>query len=191
MERNDNQSEQKLSIAKSVLDVLSSALYIIGDTISGVKTMSLRITQIKPNPSTKSSSRYDAKSVAKEWVDIRNVGYGAVSLEGISIYHRTYDAYGNPKDWESVFNFSGSLDAGKTVRVHSGQKINTSELDAEDRQGADYHLFRGTNQYVWNNNSADHPSIVNKPQNSWVDQAHYKANPPRDKILQRSGDDLI
>lgn len=84
--------------------------------------MALQITRIKPNPTGKDRSRYgqtSAAQLAAEWVDFQNNGSAAVDLAPVELWHRAYHHGQNPT-WEKVMTFSGKLQPGKTVRVHSG-----------------------------------------------------------------------
>lgn len=84
--------------------------------------------------------------------------------------------------------FQGNLGVGRTVRVHSGGNIPLYDMNAEDAQGADFHLFTGKN-YIWNNDCGDTAGLWDG--SAWTDKAAYDPNPPEGVILRRVGDKLI
>ncbi len=100
--------------------------------------MKLRIVRIKPNPAGKDRPGHGgptAAQLAAEWVDFRNdTGYDVV-LDGVSLWHLTY-APGRAPEWARVQNFTGTLPAGKIVRVHAGENRDLSVIRAEDMAGA-------------------------------------------------------
>lgn len=157
----------------------------------------LLINQAKPNPSGKDrlGPIVPSAQLAGEWVDFRNSGDEPYSLAGIELQHVAYtNAYPNGV-WEKVYVFAQTdvLRAGKSVRVHSGGKIDLGTLAPVDRQGADYHVFSGKG-YMWNNDKSDSPRLVRKTnafQSVEVDKATYRAYPQEGKILIRLGTVLI
>lgn len=156
--------------------------------------MSLRVIQLKPNPTGKDRSRYGSPSAAQlggEWVDIRNISSGSVSLEGIELYHLAYGHPGSQPEWRKIMDFRGSLPAGKVMRVHSGQTRDVSVLYPVDRIGADFHLFTGRDSYVWNNAEGDTAGLWFAVSKTWADQAAYDPYPPEGVILVRSGSKLV
>jgi len=153
--------------------------------------MSLQIIRIKPNPAGKDRTRSgytSSEQLAGEWVDFQNVGTSSVDLSPIQLWHRAYHHTQAPT-WEKVMGFTGSLQLGKIVRVHSGNGPETVLRD-EDRRGADFHLFTGQN-YVWNNKEGDTPALYNKVTEVTVDSASYDPNPPEGEVLRRGGNKLI
>lgn len=152
---------------------------------------SLLITRIKPNPTGKDRQfgHASASQLAGEWVDFKNTGSTPIELSGIVLYHIAYPAGSNQGRWEKVMDFRGPLQAGRTVRVHSGPGPE-NVLRPEDAAGADHHLFTGRN-YVWNNRQGDTPRLYDSMINSNLDQASYDPNPPEGHILIRSGARLV
>jgi hypothetical protein len=153
--------------------------------------MALQITRIKPNPTGKDRNRYgqaSAAQLAAEWVDFQNNGTGGVDLSPVELWHLAYHQGQNPT-WEKIMTFSGTLQPGKTVRVHSGSGPE-SVLRDEDRRGADHHLFTGNN-YVWNNKEGDTPALFNRVSKVTIDSASYDPNPPEGEVLVRSGSKLV
>jgi len=151
----------------------------------------LLITQLKPNPEGIDRSRYGATpaQLGAEWVDFKNTGAIGAKLDGVELYHLAFGA-GRPT-WKLVMNFSGTLEAGKVVRVHSGQQRDVSVLRQEDLVSADYHLFSGEDQYVWNNAEGDKAGLWDACAKHWIDQASYDPYPPEGVILVRVGEKLM
>ena len=154
----------------------------------------LKTSQLKPNPAGKDkdrSGRASAAQLGAEWVDVKNTSSARVSLEGVKLYHIAFEN-GNPARWEVVFAFTGGLDAGKVVRVHSGSGPQ-SALRPEDVTGADYHLFRDADVYVWNNAEGDKSRLTSTTNGSEeeTDKAGYSPNPPEGVALIRVGDSLV
>lgn len=155
--------------------------------------MNLRITRIKPNPAGKDKTKNGsatASQLAAEWVDIRNEGGVALNLRGVSLWHRAYTS-GQSWEWEKVTDFEFSLPAGETVRVHSGRNNSISVINIEDRGGANYHAFTGTDRYVWNNREGDEPLLFVGAKKETIDRATYDPQPPEGIVLVRYGNKLI
>ena len=154
----------------------------------------LKITQLKPNPVGKDrarTGRVTPTQLAAEWVDFRNGGTATVSLNGVSLYHIAYAPGERNGHWKEITKFSGSLEAGKVIRVHTGQTRNVSVVASEDLVGADYHLFSGQDLYVWNNRKGDTAALWDIAPSQFIDRASYDSNPPEGVVLVRSGDKLI
>ena len=153
--------------------------------------MALQITRIKPDPAGKDRNRYGQTSssqLAAEWVDVRNDGATAVNLAPIELWHRAYHHGQNPT-WERATTFTGTLQPGKTVRVHSGSGPDSVIRD-EDRHGADHHVFT-RKDYIWNNKEGDTPALYNRTTQTTIDSASYDPHPPQGEVLIRSGDKLV
>lgn len=141
---------------------------------------SLFVTQALPNPAGKDRSSYGAANdqLNREWVEFKNVAAGAVEMNGISIVHRTFDAYCTGTGYVELTGFtSGTLASGKSVRVHTGAGTNFWEGDAL------FHFYLGRQGYVWNNRCGD--TVVIQSNGSNVDWAAYSPNPGEGRILTR------
>lgn len=152
----------------------------------------LQITRIKPNPTGKDKTPTGGASAAQlaaEWVDFKNTGSAPVNLSGVDLYHVAYAAGSNEGRWEKIIDFTGMLPAGQTVRVHSGSGPD-SAIRAEDRAGADHHVFTGRS-YVWNNRQGDKPTLFEPAQKQNIDQATYDPYPPEGQVLARAGSKLV
>jgi hypothetical protein len=155
--------------------------------------MRLTLIRIKPNPTGKDRPRSGAPSpaqLAAEWLDFRNDHSRDVSLNGVSLWHLTYAA-GRAPAWAKIMTFSGTLPTGKMVRVHSGQKREPPVVRPEDLAGADYHLFTGKDEYVWNNRQGDTPLLYVEATKTTIDKASYDPNPPEGVVVVRAGEKFV
>jgi hypothetical protein len=154
----------------------------------------LQTYRLKPNPAGKdknTNGRASQTQLAGEWVDISNTGTVGVTLSDVQLYHVAF-TNGKPTHWEKVTGFSGTLQPGKIVRVHSGSGP-LSVVAAEDLRGADHHMFTNRDVYVWNNEEGDTSRLTEQVNGKEVDtdKASYAPNPPEGAVLVRSGDSLI
>ena len=153
----------------------------------------LQTVRMKPNPAGKDRTRYGASAaqLAAEWVDIKNVSDVAVNINGVRLCHIAYsDSYPNGR-WELITSFTGTLQPGKVIRVHSGEAKNANQIRSEDLAGADFHLFTGRDAYVWNNDRGDSSSLWTADDNQPFDKASYPTPPAEGAILTRVGDTLV
>lgn len=152
----------------------------------------LKVTQLKPNPTGKDRTPNGQATPAQlgaEWADFENNGQYSVDLTGVELYHVAYGA-GGKAEWALITRFSsGTLKPGESVRVHSGRQRDLSVLYAEDQRGATYHTFSGEDRYVWNNDKGDRAGLFDK--DGKIDSAAYDPYPPEGVILVRSGDKLV
>jgi hypothetical protein len=171
-------------------DFVGSSLSAENEDIQPMKT--LQITRIKPNPAGKDKTprgMASASQLGAEWVDFKNTGALPVNVAGVDLYHLAY-APGAPEGkWDKIMDFTGTLPAGQTVRVHSGSGPE-SAIRPEDRAGAEHHVFTGRN-YVWNNRQGDKPTLFEPAQKQNIDQATYDPYPPEGEFLVRSGSKLV
>lgn len=153
----------------------------------------LQTIRMKPNPAGKDRTRYGASAaqLAAEWVDIKNVSTEAVNMNGVRLCHIAYsDAYPNGR-WELITSFTGTLQPGQVIRVHTGEAKNASQIRSEDLVGADHHLFTGRDAYVWNNDRGDCSSLWTADGDQPFDKASYSSPPAEGAILTRVGDTLV
>lgn len=154
----------------------------------------LQTSRLKPNPAGKDKNRSGRSSTAQlgaEWVDIRNTGSEAVKLDGVKVYHVAFVG-GRPSHWDLLTSFTGTLGVGEIVRIHGGHGPEAA-LNAEDRNGATYHVFTARDQYVWNNAEGD-TSRITEPSGTGeleADRASYDPCPPDGVVLVRSGSKLV
>lgn len=151
---------------------------------------SLRIIRAKPNPRGKDRAGTYTPPVqlAAEWVDIQNDGNEPFPLEPIILCHLAYQPGCREPKWEKMTPFTGTLQPGKIVRVHSGSAIPLTEMHPVDILGADHHIFTGRN-YVWNNTCGDAPALWDG--RMYEDKAGYDPQPPEGVVLHRVGDKLV
>lgn len=147
----------------------------------------MKSVRIKPNPTGKDRNRRGQATAAQlgaEWVDLKNEGTIAVTLNGLSLHHVAYSGTSDKGTWERVRGFTGSLGAGKVMRVHSGSGPVTA-LDAADLVGADEHVFTNKDKYIWNNDRGDCSALQKDGESEKFDMCWYDPTPPEGVILQR------
>jgi hypothetical protein len=146
----------------------------------------LKTTPLKPNPMGKDRARLGRLTptqLAAEWVDFKNTGNAPVKLAGVSLYHVAYAPGERNGHWAEIMKFTGAVEAGKVIRVHSGQRRDLSVMATEDLVGADYHLFTGQDVYVWNNKEGDTAGLWDTGISEFIDKASYAPHPPEGVIL--------
>lgn len=152
----------------------------------------ITILRAKPNPvgKDKYGSHSPQTQLHAEWVDLYNSSGHALSMVDVKLYDHTFDVFCNDRGKRSIFTFGEfSLPANCVVRIHSGNRIDASQLPLEDRNGADYHGYTGNN-YVLNNNCGDILEV--RSQNDvLIDKTSYSARPLEGAILVRKGDYLV
>lgn len=159
--------------------------------------MTLRVTQLKPNPSgrDRTTSGATATQLAGEWVDLHNEGIAAFDLRELHLFHRAYKPYSTTWEWAKVMAAEASFQAlllpGQTLRIHSGRVRDLSVIAAADRFGADVHGFTGHDSFIWNNENADEAGVWEPARKAFRDRAEYSAHPPEGVVLVRVGDMLV
>lgn len=156
-----------------------------------MKTM--KSVRIKPNPAGKDRNRRGAATATQlgaEWVDLKNEATVAVNLNGLSLYHVAYSGATDNGTWEKVQGFTGSIGAGKTMRVHSGSGP-VSALSAADLEGADAHVFTNRDNYIWNNDRGDCSALQKDGDSDKFDKCWYDAKPPEGVILVRVNEKFV
>ncbi len=152
--------------------------------------MTLKITKAKPNPLGRDriGTFTPPIQLAGEWVDIQNTTAFSIALGTVQLYQWAYKPDGSG-EWRLVISFSESLPAWKTMRIHSGSPLLTTQMNSVDVIGADYHLFTNKN-YIWNNRKPDYPRLWDTASRQWIDWTYYDAPVPNGKILIRVNDKL-
>ncbi len=147
----------------------------------------IKSVRIKPNPAGKDRNRRGAATAAQlgaEWVDLKNDTAVAATLDGLTLYHVAYSGANDTGKWERVQGFTGTLVAGKTMRVHSGCGP-VSALNTADLECADYHVFTNRENYIWNNDRGDCSALQKDGDTDSFDKCWYDAKPPEGVILVR------
>lgn len=139
----------------------------------------LLVTFALPNPVGKdrSASGVSNNQLNGEWVEFKNNAYQAVSLDGVSLVHQTYNQNCQRTGTDSLMTFKGSLNYGQSVRVHTGSGETFQD-------GNVFHLFLNRGNYVWNNRCGD--SVILQSGSTVVDWAAYGPNPTEGRILTRA-----
>ncbi len=151
----------------------------------------IQTSQLKPNPAGKDRTKTNISEtlLAAEWVDIKNTGRTSVDLTGVSLFHKAFKRDGS-YEWELVLRLSGNIDAGKVLRIHSGNGP-YSVVRTEDKLGSDYYMFTCNSRYVWNNDFGDSSLLWQPSDKVTIDEASYDPYPPDGVILQRVGSKLV
>lgn len=161
--------------------------------------MSLQIIQARPNPAGKDSNRdRDGVGAAApeqllgEWVDVKNTGNDAVQLSTIQVRHAIFDenCYATGETelyWTDVS--AELLKPNQVLRVHAGRREDSHRMTAEDQDGAEWHGYAETDDFILNNRCGDKVVItwrdaVDRVGQDWV---CYAPHPPEGLILKRSG----
>jgi hypothetical protein len=140
----------------------------------------LVLTRVLPNPRGKDRQPPFAapnEKLVMEWVEFANAGRTAVNLQGHSLRHTTFNQSCSRTGEDELMNFTGTLQAGHSVRVHTGSGTAWDE-------GTIRHLFAGRGNYAWNNVCGD-VAVLRDAADGVVDWAQYDRNPPEGVILNR------
>ena len=83
----------------------------------------LYITQALPNPAGKDRPPHGAPTNTQlngEWLEFANTAGKELSLDGVQLLHQTFDRHCQRTGQEVVTTFNGALDAGRSIRLHTG-----------------------------------------------------------------------
>lgn len=132
-----------------------------------------------PNPAGKDRSASGASNAQLngEWVEFKNNISQSVSLDGVSLFHQTYNQSCQRTGYDSLTSFNGSLAPGQSIRLHTG-------TGDKFQDGSIIHLFLNRGNFVWNNRCGD--SVILQVGTTLVDWAAYGNNPPEGRILSRA-----
>ena len=138
----------------------------------------LLVTFALPNPAGKdrSASGITNAQLNNEWVEFKSPGYQGVSLNGVSLFHYTFDGGCEKTGEESVTPFYGTLAAGHSIRVHTGSGQSYQE-------GAVTHHYLNRGNYIWNNRCGDY--VILRSGTALLDWAFYDRNPTEGRVLAR------
>ena len=158
----------------------------------------ISIIQVKPNPAGKDKAGQSPKAeqLLGEWVDLKNVGDGAVTLATLNLSHTVFGPGCTPRTdvhryWRGPSDVS--LQPGQIVRVHTGRSLDASLMKAEDRNGVHQHAYAESGTFVLNNVCGDSLYVHWLYEGKWQqeDRASYGPNPPEGAVLVRVGDRLV
>ena len=140
----------------------------------------LLVTRVLPNPPGKDRRPPLAPSNDKlvmEWAEFQNVGRDVVDLQGCSLLHTTFNQSCSRTGEDELMTFTGTLQPGHSVRVHTGSGTAWTE-------GTIRHLYAGRANFAWNNACGD-VAVLKNAEKSLVDWAQYDRNPPEGTVLNR------
>lgn len=140
----------------------------------------LYVTRALPNPPGKDrtpANRATNEQLNAEWVEFQNTTDRTLSLDGVSLTHMTFDNRCNPHHEDHLTAFTGSLQAGRSIRIHTGSGTGWWEGDI-------FHFYLGRENFVWNNVCGDRVQLRNQ-QGQSLDWAAYAPNSADGKVLLR------
>ncbi len=160
----------------------------------------MQIVNAKPNPAGRdvAGHRPTPSQLNGEWVGLRNDQQKTVSLNRVVLTNEHFDAFCR-KTAENQIYWRGTgieLQAGQSLRVHTGRRSDANSMSAEDWAGADLHAFCELGQFVLNNKCGDKIGLwLSVPGNpdTWtcLDSLSYDPNPPEGCILKRVAGKLL
>jgi len=109
------------------------------------------ITRALPNPSGKDrtpSHQVTNQQLNGEWVQFANTAGQVVNLLGLSLHHYTFDRACSKTGEDIVTPFTGTLDSGQSIRVHTG-------TGNRQWEGSVFHFYLGKGNFIWNNLCGD------------------------------------
>lgn len=139
----------------------------------------LYVTQALPNPPGKDRPPHGGPPNSQlngEWIEFANISVRTLDLAGLRLVHQTFNTRCESGNQESLTTFSGSLDAGKSIRAHTGHGEGWWE-------GNILHLYLKRSNYVWNNSCGDFALLA--VTNAKIDWAGYAPNPTEGRVLRR------
>jgi hypothetical protein len=146
----------------------------------------LFVTRALPNPVGRDRSPSNqslSEQLTNEWVEFANTSTKRLSLDQVVLGHFTFDRGCSKTGEEFVTPFSGVLEVGQSMRVHTGAGTNTVE-------GTIIHVFLKRGNFIWNNDCGD--TVVLRVGNTLLDLASYERNPREGVILERvAGTNLL
>lgn len=139
----------------------------------------LTVTQAVPNPVGKDRT-WTAQNdqLNAEWVEFKNTTDKRLNIEDVGIFHQTYSSQCGYTGEDMLTTFKGVLDAGHSVRLHTG----TGNAHSE---GSLHHVFLDRQNFVWNNKCGD--AAVLRLRGGLIDKAEYDPNPPEGLLVRLPG----
>lgn len=139
----------------------------------------LYITMALPNPAGKdrqAGSAPNNNQLNGEWIEFANVSGKNLSMDGVHLDHTTFGAYCHKTGEETLTTFNNTMQAGTSIRVHSGSGQPSWE-------GTIRHLYLARNNYAWNNRCGDTAYL--RTENGTIDRAGYDPNAGEGVVLRR------
>jgi hypothetical protein len=139
----------------------------------------LTVTRALPNPLGKdrtASHQVTNQQLNNEWIEFANTSAGKSPLDSLTLDHYTFNHACTKTGEDRVCGFTGWLESGQSMRVHTGSGTNYVE-------GLVIHVFLNRSNFIWNNQCGD--TIVLRAGGSVVDWASYGGRPAEGAVLQR------
>jgi len=140
----------------------------------------LLVTRALPDPAGK--DRHGAyppnnDQLNQEWVEIANGGAAPVSVNGVALFHYTFNAHCRRTGEDDLISLQGTLQPRHSVRFHTGCGTPWDE-------GTIRHLYVGRENYAWNNRCGD-TAVLRNGLGELLDWAAYDPAPPQGVVLNR------
>ena len=145
---------------------------------------SLYIVRAQPNPRGKDATRsgyVTSEKLNEEWIEFevrenRNIVNDVLS-------HLTFTGYCQQTGEDTLITFgSRQMLVGQRVRVHTGR-------GTDQWIGNTLHMYLNRSWFVWNNACGDRATL--SYQNTIIDQARYRPNPPEGELVRMAGTEWL
>jgi len=139
----------------------------------------LMVSRAHPNPSGRDrtpSHQVTAQQLTDEWIEFANTSALNLTLDGFALNHYTFDHACSKTGEDRLIEFSGYLEKGHSLRVHTGSGSTFTE-------GQVKHVYLDRKNFIWNNQCGD--TVVLRGALGVVDWASYAAQPGEGAVLQR------
>jgi hypothetical protein len=153
---------------------------IASDPHEALKMPDLLVTHALPNPAGKDRQHPYAPSndqLNREWVEFANASARTLSMQGVAISHYTFDRACGRTGEDQLTSFTGNLDPGRSIRLHTGRGQAWDE-------GTVRHLYADRSNYAWNNVCGD-TAVLRSSRGDVIDWASYDPDPPEGVVLTR------
>jgi hypothetical protein len=140
----------------------------------------LYVTMASPNPAGRdrtSENQITNAQLNAEWMQFENTSGRQLSLNGVKLMHYGFDSQCRKTNEDPVTSFTGSLAAGKSIRVHTGHGQDAWE-------GNVLHLYAKLANFVWNNRCGD-TAVLRDGAGHVIDWAAYDPKPADGAVLRR------
>lgn len=140
----------------------------------------LTITRALPNPAGKDrtpANRVTNEQLNGEWLEFGNTSGKRLDINGVTLNHYTFDAQCQRTGEDVVLTFKNALEAGHSIRVHTGSGQVYSE-------GTLWHLYAGRGNFIWNNACGD-TAVIRAAGGGLIDWASYDPRPAEGAVLER------
>jgi hypothetical protein len=145
--------------------------------------MSLYITAAQPNPPGRDAYHGQTTNdlLNEEWIEV--VAVSDRNLVGDALSHLTFNNVCQRTGQGVLIKFdTGQLGKGQHLRLHTGH-------GSSHWSGGTYHMYLGRSWFVWNNACGDRATLFF--QESVIDSAFYRPDPPEGQLVRAQGTDEL